>query len=189
MNDRSIRNRLLEMEKQTPQLQERFEKEKRKMLERKLTRSGRVVWGLASLIGAWFFVYFSYVAITVQQGNWLVRAGFVVGAVFGAAWTVLGVSILRKGSFRLFRDENTVQSLTFGFTLLLLIVLLILGGQNADKTAGIQMMITGGIFFLAFGIPAVFNMRINRTESALREHLLKLELQIAEMAEKTKSEK
>jgi predicted membrane channel-forming protein YqfA (hemolysin III family) len=115
-----------------------------------------------------------------------VRLGSIAGAVFGAAWAVLGVSILRKGSFRLFRDENVVHGLTFGFTLLLLIVLLLLGGQNADRTTGIQMMLFGGIFFLVFGIPAIFNMRINRAESTLREQLLKLELQIAEIAEKTK---
>lgn len=188
MNEQSIRHRLLEIEKRTPHLEERFEKEKRKMLERKLTRSGRIVWILASLIGAYFFVHLSYLAITIQEGPWLVRIGFIAGAVFGAAWTTLGVWILKKGSFQLFRDENAVHGLTFGFALLLLVVLLLLGGQVEDRTTGIQLMLSGGIFFLIFGIPAIFNMRLNRTESSLREQLLKIELQIAEIADKTKHE-
>jgi hypothetical protein len=66
--------------------------------------------------------------------------------------------------------------------------MLLLGGQAGDRTTGIQLMLIGSIFFLIFGIPALFNMRINRTESSLREQLLKIELQIAEIADKAKHE-
>jgi len=47
-------------------------------------------------------------------------------------------------------------------------------------------MLNGAIFFMIFGIPALFNLRMNRTESCLREQLLKLELQLAELKEKEK---
>ena len=188
MNEKSIRDRLLEMEKRNPDLEERFEKEKKKMLTRKLTTSERVIWAFASLLGAYFFVQLTYLAIVIKEGPWLVRFGLIGGAVFGAAWTILGIWILKKGSFKLFRHENAIHGLTFGFALLLLITMLLLGGQAGDRTTGIQLMLIGSIFFLVFGIPALFNMRINRTESSLREQLLKIELQIAEIADKSKHE-
>jgi hypothetical protein len=189
MSNKSIRDRLLELEKRTPGLVERFEKEKKKMLERKLTRRERIVWVLTMLLGAYFAVYLSYQAIAMQEIPQLARIGIIGGAVFGAAWVILAIRVLRKGHFTLFRDENAVHRLTFGFSLLLLIVMLLLGNQAVGTATGIQMVLMGGIFFLIFGIPAIFNMRINRTESALSERLLKIELQLAELADKAEQKK
>ena len=79
--------------------------------------------------------------------------------------------------------------LTFGFLLILLTGLILLGGQLEDKVIAIQMTLNGAIFFMIFGIPALFSLRINRMESALREHLLKLELKVAELADTIQQEK
>lgn len=188
MNEQSIRDRLLEMEKRTPALEEQFKKEMNKMLEKKLTPLGKIAWALSSLVGAFLVIRFSYMAIVIQEGPWLVRVSFIEGAIFSAAWVTLGIRILRKGSFKIFQHENTIHGLMFGFVLLLLINLLLIGGQIEDKSLGIQMMLSGGIFFLIFGIPAIFFMRINRTESLLREQLLNIELKIAELADKKQHE-
>lgn len=187
MNEQSIRDRLLGMEKRTAQLEERFEKEKKKMLERKLTLSGKIVWLLTSLIGAYFAIHLSYLAIIMQELPLLARIGFAGGALFGAAWVVLSIRTLKRGSFSLFRNENAIHGLVFGFSVLLLVILLLLGGQAEDKTTGIQLMLSGGIFFLAFGIPSILSMRINRIESSLKEQMLRIELQMAEFADKTKN--
>lgn len=119
----------------------------------------------------------------------MVRIGFIEGAVFSAGWVALCICILKRGTFNLFQHENAIHGLVFGFVLLLLINMLLLGGQVEDKTIRIQMMLSGGIFFLIFGIPAIFSMRINRAESSLREQLLNIELKIAELADKIKHEK
>jgi len=186
MNDKSIRDRLLDMEKRNPDLEERFKKEMKKMLEKKLTPFGKIVWALASLFSAAMLIRFSYIAVVSQNLPWLVRIGFIEGAVFCAAWVALGIWILKKGSMNLVQHANAIHVIVFLFVLLLLINMQILGSQHADKTRGIQMMLSGAIFFLVFGIPAIFNLRINRTEASLREQLLKIELKIAELADKIK---
>ena len=184
MNEQSIRDRLLEMEIRTPLLEAQFKKEMKKMVERKLTPSIKIVWAITSLAAAFLVVRFSYTAITLQEVPWLVRVGFIEGAVFSAGWVALCIWILKRGSFNLFQHENAIHGLVFGFVLLMLINMLLLGGQVEDRTVGIQMMVSGGIFFLIFGIPAIFSMRINRTESSLREQLLNIELKIAELADR-----
>ena len=185
MNDQSIRDRLLDLEKRTPELEEQFKKEVNKMFEKKLTLSGRIMWIFTTLMGVAFAIGFSYVAlISAQELPWLMRVGFAMGAVFGAAWAVLGIWTLKKGSFNWLKHDNAVHGLSFGFVLLLLIILLLLGNQIGDRTVAIQMALNGAIFFLIFGIPALFNIRINRTEASLREQMLKLELKMTEIAEK-----
>lgn len=189
MNEQPIRDRLLEMEKRTPDLEKQFKKEIKEMLEKKLTPLGKIAWVLASLVGAYLAIQLSYLAIVIQEVPWLVRFAFILGAIFSTGWVALGIWILKKGSFNLFRDENAIHGLVFGFALLLLICFLLLGTQIEDKSTGIKLILSGCIFFLIFGIPAIFNMRINRTESSLREQLLRIELKIAELADKTKHEK
>jgi len=184
MNEQSIRERLLEMEKRTPEFEQKFRKEIKKMMEKTLTRTERVAWSLSVVLGLTFVVLFSYVAVTAPaEFPLLMRMMFVMGVVFGAAWMVLGLWTLKRKSFNYVRQENMVHGLTFGFLLLLLTGLMLLGGQLEDEAVAIHMTLNGAIFFMIFGIPAVFNLRINRTESALREHLLKLELKVAELAD------
>ena len=186
MNDQSIRDRLLDMEKRNPELEEQFKKELNKMFEKKLTTSGKIEWILASLGGVAFAVGGSYVAIAFpQELPWLGRVFCMVGAVGGTAWAALGVWILKKGSFNWLEDENSIHVLTFCLMVLFMIILLLLGNQIEDRTKAIHIMLSGVIFFLIFGLPASFNMRINRTEASLREQLLKIELKMAELAEKT----
>ena len=179
MNDQSIRDRLLDLEKRTPELEEQFKKEVNKMFEKKLTISGKIIWIFASLMGFAFAVGFSYVALVVSQElPWLIRVGFAIGAVFGAGWAALGIWTLKKGTINWFQHENAVHGLSFSFVLLLLVILLLLGNQIEDRILVIKMMLIGVIFFLIFGIPALLNMRINRTEASLREQLLKIELKM-----------
>lgn len=189
MNDHSIRDRLLDMEKRNSDLEEQFKKEMKKMLEKKLTPFGKIAWALVSLFSAANVIIFSYIAIISQNLPWLVRIGFIQGAVFSAAWVVLGIWSLKKGSINLFHHENAIHVIVFLFVLLLLINMLIFGSYHADKTKGIQMILSGAVFFLIFGIPALFNLRINRTEASFKEQLLKIELKIAELANTIKHER
>ena len=66
--------------------------------------------------------------------------------------------------------------------------MLILGSQHADKVKGIQVMLYGITFFLLVGISTTIMMAINRAEASLKEHLLKIELKMAELSEKIEHE-
>jgi hypothetical protein len=186
MSDPSIRSRLLELEQRSEDLEERFRKEMNTMFEKKLSPAYKIAWTLATIGGACFAVLFTYMAIVTRRLPWLVPIGFIEGVIFSLAWVWCGVSILRKKTFNWIRQDNMIHGLTFGFMLVMVINLMLLSDQLPDATRGIMMMLSGAIFFLIFGIPAIFNMRINRTEVSLREHLLKIELKVAELAEKLK---
>ncbi|MBI5093054.1 MAG: hypothetical protein HZB26_11530 [Candidatus Hydrogenedentes bacterium] len=184
MNDQPLRERLFEQETRSPALEEKFRKELRAMTERKLKPFERVVWSFATALGLFFVVFFGYIAITAPHGfPLLARLGFVAGSVFGAAWAGLSIWTLRQGSINWLRHENAVHGITFGFVLILLILFQMLGGQMENKTGAILMVLNGAVAFMVFGIPALFNLRINRTEAVLREHLLKVELELAELAD------
>lgn len=182
MSNQPLRDRLFEQEKRSPAFEIKFREELHNMLERKLTFAGKIPWFFATLLGVFFVVQFGYVAITTPPGfPVLARLGFVAGAVFGAAWAGLSVWTLRRGSINWLRHDNAVQGLTFGFVLVLQILFMILGSQMPDKAVAIQMTLNGAVFFMIFGIPALFTMRINRMEATLREHVLRVELEVAEL--------
>ena len=178
------------MEKRTPEFEEKFRKEIKKMMKKTLTRTEKIIWSFSILLGLFFVVQFSYVAVTAPpEFPFLGRMMFAVGAFFGAVWMGLAIWTLRRKSFNWIMQENMTYGLTFGFLLILLTGLMLLGGQLEDKVIAIQMTLNGAIFFMIFGIPALFSLRINRMESALREHLLKLELKVAELADTIQQEK
>lgn len=184
MSKDSFRDSILEQEKWTPEFEEKFHKEMKNIMEKKLGRAGKIGWIFSTLLGIFFVVLFSYVALTAPPDFPLLgRIGFITGALFGAGWAILGVWTLKKKSFNLFRQENLAHGLSFGFVLLFLILSMMLGSQMEDKTLAILMTLNGAIFFMVFGIPALFTMRINRTEVGLREELLKLQLKVLEINE------
>jgi tetrahydromethanopterin S-methyltransferase subunit E len=154
------------------------------MTENRLTLSGKIVWTGTTLLAAVSAVFFTFLAITIQDLPWLGRAGLIEGVLFSIGWIILGVRTLKKRSFNLLKQENAVHGLVFGFILLLLVNMLILGSQLEDRAIGNQMIISGAVFFMIFGIPAIINMRVNRMEYTLRQHLLKIELKIAELSER-----
>ena len=190
MNEPSIREQLLKMEKRSPEFEERFSKEIKKMMEKTLTRTERIAWTLSIFLGLFFVLQFSYVAVTAPaEFPLLGRLVFIFGAVCGGIWMALGVWTLTRKSFNWMRLENATQGLTFGFMLILMIGLMMLGGQMKNEVTAIHMILNGAIFFMIFGIPAIFTLRINRTESAIREQMLKLELKVSELADDLQKEK
>ena len=190
MSDQSLRDRLLDLEHQSPELKAKYQKELKKMMEKKLTTFGKIMAAFSVLLGCFFVVFFSYQALTLPPDlPFLARVGFAVGALFGGAWAVLGIWTLRRGSMNVGRFENTTQGLVFGFVLFMLIITGVTGAEAQDRIKGLHMILSGLTFFLVFGVPALFNMRINRTETLLREQLLKIELKLAELAERMQAGK
>ena len=152
------------------------------MTETRLTPLKRVAWGLSTLMGLSFLVLFGYVAWTAPAGFPLLgRLTFMAGAVFGAVWAGLGGYIIKKGSIDLRHDENAVHGLVWGFMVLMMTAFLVMGSGMDDRVRGISMVLNGLVFFVAFAIPAILCLRINRLELSLREQLLRMEITLAEL--------
>ena len=188
MNNHSIRDRLLDLEKRTPEQEERFNREIKKMFEKKLTPSEKKQWIIEFLFLAFFIVLFSYKAIFSQDLSLIARLGYIEGTVFSVAFVALGIWTLKKGSVNKFKQGRIIYFLAYAFVLLLLINMLVLGSQQADKVKGVQLMLYGITFFLCVGISTTVMMSINRAEASIREHLLKIELKMAKLSEKIEHE-
>ncbi len=198
MNDSKLRDKLLELETVTPELEAKYREQMNAILERPLTpvsRIGHVV-GLAMGIG--FFVLFSTVTIVV---TWLEpgfpvlgRIVFAVGALFGLAFAALSVAILRKGSISLqlwrnvtLKQFRTVHPAAFGITwtfcVFITVACQLMGSQMADTVRGNQMILGGIVAMVLFGIPITILSVATESELLLREKFLQIELHLAELRE------
>jgi len=190
MNSHELREQLLELESYSPDLQARYRKEMKNFLEKPLGRGGRVAWILAMLMGLSFFVIFGIAAIKApREFPLLGRIIFIAGAVFGAAWAVLAFIIAKRGSMNRKTHVNMVLGMTFGFMVIMMTLFMMQGVGMEDSVKGLKMVLYGLVFFVMFGIPSLMAMYLNCAELGIREHMLKLELQIAELAEKQAQER
>jgi hypothetical protein len=181
MHDPNLRDKLLQLEPVPPDREAKFREALHTMFEKQLNPIQKIAWMLSGVLAIGLGAFFGYMALTAPaEFPAMGRAVFAGGAVFGLVWAGLSVWILRRGSMK-FQHENVFQGLTFGFVLVLLIVFMMMGSQMKDPARGALMVLNAIAFFLVFGLPALFIMRMNRTEATLREHLLRLELRLEEL--------
>lgn len=203
MNDSELRDRLLELERITPELEAKYREGMKAILDRPLTPVSRVACMLAMLMGIGFFILFSTVAIAV---TWLepgfpiaCQIFFGVGALFGLAFAVIMFTVLRRGSIDLrqwqsltLRQFRTVHPAVFGlawtFTVLLTVACLMMGTRMADAAHGNQMILGGLVSMVLFGIPIMILSVATESDLFLREKFLRVEMQLAELKELVTSE-
>ena len=189
MNSQELRGQLLELESFSPDLQARYREEMKALLEQPFGRRARIGWILSMLMGLSFFVIFGIAAIKAPHDFPLLgRIGFILGAVYGAVWAVVAFTIARRGSMNRKTQLNVVLGLTFGFMVIMMTLFMMQGMDMEDSLKGLKMILGGLVFFVMFGLPSLVMMYLNRAELGIREHLLRLELQIAEIVEKQTSE-
>jgi hypothetical protein len=185
MNRKTFREQLLSEEKVSPELRERYRKEVRNMLERKLTKREKIGWTFAIVLCCFFFVFFGYLALFSPPGFPLVgRIVFGLGPVFAVAYIALAVTVLRRGKLHRIRTEDWSAKFGYGFVLLLMVIALVWGGQMEDRVSGISMILSTLVFLILFGVLPMIINRVNRAEWKLREDLLRIELELAELREK-----
>ena len=203
MSDSDLRNRLLELERITPELEGKYRDEMKTVFERPLTPVSRIANVVALLMGIGFFLLFSTVAaVTWREPGFpiLGRLMFAFGALFGLAFAVLSAVILRKGSVNLagwrnvtLKQFRTIHPAAFGLTwafcVLITVACQVMGTQMADTARGNQMILGGVIAMVLFGIPFTILASATESELLVREKFLELELQLAEIKRLLTAEK
>jgi len=184
MSNSNMREELLGLDTQDPELRARYEGEVSKLLEKRLTPGERVVWVLFTLLGFVFMIGFAGVALLVGPDMpWQGRAMFGGGAIFGALWAALCIRILRHGTFHLRRDSYAMFGLTWVFLVLMTVASLLVSGLVLDSAKGTQMVVSVLTFLVLFGLPLTWG-RIAESELRLREYILGLRLELEELLEK-----
>jgi hypothetical protein len=180
-----MRDRLVAQERRSKEMEARFQEAVESMTTKKLTARLRVAYGLGCVLGL-------FVAGLLGRSAWtappelplLGRLVLVVGATFGIAWAGISAYVLKRGSINLRTDENARHGLMWIFMVLMMTAFLVIGAQTDDRVLGIFLVLCGLVFFVAFAIPAFVSMRVNRMETSVCEQLLRMEIVLAEMAER-----
>jgi len=185
MKRETFREQLLSEEKVSPELRERYREEVRNMLERKLTKREKIAWTFGIVLGCFFFVFFGYHALFAPPGFPLIgRIVFGLGPVFALAYIVFSVSVLRRGKLHRIRTEEWSTRIIYIFVVLMMAIALVWSGRMEDQVGGISMVLNMLVFLILFGILPMIINRVNKAEWKLREDLLRIELDLAELREK-----
>lgn len=182
--NRSLREELVELETMSPHLREKYKQEVKAMIERKLTAWQRALHIFFALLGVVFMVTFGRPALlSGEELPWTARIVFGLGTVAGLILTIVCVVILRRGRFHIVRDSNIHAFLPYSIVLVAMVIVLPWAQRTDDQLAGIQVVLGMLVFFVMAVMFMIVN-RVNQAEWKLREQLLRIELELAELAEK-----
>lgn len=198
MSDSKVRDKLLELETVTPELEAKYRTQMNAILERPLTPVSRIGAVIGLVMGIGFFLFFSTVTVItfwLETGFPVIgRLIFAAGSLFGLASAILSVVILKRGSvnLRLWQNATLRQfrtmhpaafGLTWGFCVLLTVGSLMMGNQMVDPAQGNRVILGGIVAMVLFGIPAMILSAAAESELLAREKFLQIELRLAELRE------
>jgi low affinity Fe/Cu permease len=103
--------------------------------------------------------------------------------LFSLSFALLLASVLRRGSYNLKTDSNTMMGITWVFLVIMITLFMIIAGRIPDPARGISMVLNG-LVFLTFGVVFILQNQINQARLKTHEKLLEIELRIVELAEK-----
>jgi hypothetical protein len=186
MNGTGLREGLLGAESASPELERKYREGVRVLFERRLTplrRRSLVFSVMLSLALAVFFVA-QFVRLRGHETA-IGVVGIAVGFLFSVGWGLLALSTLRRGTENL-RFHGVIRTqLIWAFTALLMGLMLWAGLQTADAARGNRLILYGLVFFVAFGIPYFVAQVVQQSELRVREDVLRLELALAQLGERT----
>jgi len=183
-SDKRFRDKLLDTEKQNPTYKEEYEKEVFAMVEEKLTgtKKWQIIGFLVMSLG--LGIFFGTLAVIVPKGFPLWgRFLFAVGALFGLAFVILYVRILKKGSIDVKKDKLDLAWTGWGLIVIIGTVTLVVSGRLSDPVVGI-LMLAWVLFFEVAAAAMLLRAFIERSEVNTREKLLEIEYRLADLAEK-----
>ena len=151
------------------------------MFVRKLTAPHRAVMGVVSVFSLAMAGLCGYLAVTETGLPLLARVGLGVGVLFGLAWCVTAVSVLRQGAMDMRTHGRWMAVMVWVFTILMVMFFQILGMTVPDRMLGLAMMANGLVFLIGAAVYWL-SFLIGQSQLNTREQLLQLELRLAEMA-------
>lgn len=177
--DSALRDRLLLLGSPSSTFQTQCQKEIRAMMIRKLSAPRRVFLYFVTVAASISALVCGSLALTEPQLPLLARLGLATGVLFGLAWVVTMISILRRGEIDLKRDGRRIAQMVWGFTLLMTIFFCVVGMSRPDKPLSVLLVLQSLVFLISAAVYWL-NHRIEESELNVKEKLLELELQVAE---------
>lgn len=184
----TLGERLLNAERMSPAYREEYEKEVRKMVEKKLTGPLKCVYLATAALTAGLAAVFGTVAV-ISWGKLpaLATVAFAIGVPFGLAWTAIALWVVRRGRFDVRSHGGMMTGMSWGFVVVLVTLFMLLGAQLPDPVIGVQMVVNG-IVFLVMAAVGLLMYHIQRAQMRTHEKLLEIEYRLAELAEEVKKD-
>jgi hypothetical protein len=109
-----------------------------------------------------------------------VRGLLVLFAFFGLGWTLLAARVLARGQGNFIAHRTMAARMAFGFTLASVVALSLASSLSARSAVGMPMVATG-LALLILAAVHLIDARIERSESLLREQILRVESRLTEL--------
>jgi hypothetical protein len=177
----SFRDRLLAADGAPSERQALIEQEIKAMFVRKLSAPYRALMVVLSVFSLVMAGVCGYLAVTEAKLPLLARVGLGVGVLFGLAWFVMLVSVLRQGAMDMRTHGRWMAVMVWVFTVLMAVFFQVLGMTVPDRMLGLAMMANGLVFLIGAAVYWL-SFLIGQSQLNTREKLLQLELRLAEMA-------
>jgi len=186
-SNKNFHRKLLEKEEFNPIYQEKYEKEVKEMIERKLTGFKRWIfilltcYGIVSVITP-IIIFIINEYIITEPVPTSIRVGLVICVLIGLFFTGFFGRIVKKGFFNMKSNLNTL-AVFLGVTVFVIIgYLLFLVMQIPDPSfSGIPLTV-GLVCLIVIATFTVMN-GIYQSELRTQERLLRIEYKLAEVAE------
>lgn len=175
-----LRDRLLAAGSPSTGIQDQIQREIQSMLTQKLSAPRRVFFCFVAVAATVSALVCGSLAVTEPQLPPLARLGLATGALFGLAWVIVIVSVLRRGEMDLKRDARRIAQMVWAFTLLMSIFFCAVGMSRPDKLLSVLMMLQSLVFLISAAVYWL-NHRIEESELNVKEKLLEIELHLAEL--------
>src|SRR5689334_448745 len=116
----NLREQLLALDQMDPRSKAELDRRIREMTDRDLTRLERISFPVAAVMGFIFFLGFGFAAIMAIRAGLpgIASAMFAVGSVFGLAFAIFMVHVLRKGKLDRKKMPNTYTGLIWAFSII-----------------------------------------------------------------------
>lgn len=185
MNETRLREGLPGAEPASADLERKYRERMATITRRRITGIERAshVFGLVVALGtaAWFvWLFLQHRA----DGRPVAMAGLAVGLAFTLGWSAFSIALLRGGTEDQ-RWHGVIRTQMVGlFTLALAGLMLWAGLAEPDPARGNQLILFGLVFWTTMGLPFYVAQMVKQNELSVRSDVLRLELALAEAAER-----
>ena len=179
---RLLREELLAVEPPPADLRDRLQQEIQNMFIRKLSMTTRIFLIVVMLFDFGVAILCASLVVTEDKLPMIARVGLGSGVLFSLAWGAWFLTVLRRGEMNIRRDGAVMAAMVWCFTLLMCIFMVMGGAMLEDRGKG-AIIILNALFFLIGAAVYFLSQRIEQAQLTLTERLLRMELQIAELAQ------
>ena len=152
------------------------------MLTRKFSTVARVCFAFVAITSLAAATLVGSLIVTEPKLTWLARIGLGVGVLFAIAWGVWFIRLLKRGEMDVRQDGRRMAQMVWVFTLLMVIFMVIVGATTPDWANGTIMILQSFVFLIGAAVYWL-TQRIEHAELNMTERLLRMELQLAELAQ------